>query len=48
MAVQGIGVSEANATNLLLEDDKLLRILAGNAFSANTWCAFFVAAVLSW
>lgn len=47
LAVQGIGIQEANATNLLLEDDSLLRTLAGNAFSANICCAFFVAALLS-
>ena len=47
LAVQGIGIQEANATNLFLEDDKLLRTLAGNAFSANICCAFFVAALLS-
>ena len=35
LAVQGIGVDEANATALLEEDDKLLRTLAGNAFTAN-------------
>ena len=47
LAVQGIGVDEANATALLEEDDKLLRTLAGNAFTANICCAFFLAALLS-
>ena len=40
LAEQGIGVGEANATDLLHEDDKLLRTLAGNAFTANICCAF--------
>ena len=40
LAVQGIGIQEANATNLFAEDDKLLRTLAGNAFTANMCCAF--------
>ena len=35
LAVQGIGVDEANATALLNEDDKRLRRLVGNAFTAN-------------
>ena len=39
LAVQGIGVDEANATALLNEDDTLLRKLAGNAFTANICCA---------
>ena len=47
LALQGVGVQEANATNLLLEDDTLLRTLAGNAFTANICCAFFLAALLS-
>ena len=47
LAVQGIGVDEANATALLEEDDKLLRTLAGNAFTANICCAFFLDALLS-
>ena len=47
LAVQGIGIHEANATNLFAEDDKLLRTLAGNAFTANICCAFFVAALLA-
>ena len=41
LAVQGIGIQEANATNLFAKDDKLLRTLAGNAFTANICCAFF-------
>ena len=41
LVVQGIGIHEANATNLFAEDDKLLRTLAGNAFTANICCAFF-------
>ena len=47
LAVQGIGIQEANATNLFAEDDKLLRTLAGNAFTANICCAFSVAALLA-
>ncbi len=44
LAVQGIG---AQAAKLLLEDDQLLRALAGDAFCANICCAFFVAALLA-
>ena len=47
LAVQGIGVEEANAFELLLEEDSLLRSLAGNAFSANSCLVFLVAALLS-
>ena len=47
LAVQGIGVQEALATDLYFEEDALLRILAGNAFTANICCAFFVASILS-
>ena len=47
LAVQGIGVEEANAFELFLEEDSLLRSLAGNAFSANICLAFLVAALLS-
>ena len=41
LVAQGIGIQEANATNLFAEDDKLLRTLAGNAVTANICCAFF-------
>ena len=47
LAMQGIGVDEANAFELLLEEDRLLRLLAGNAFSANICLVFLVAALLS-
>ena len=47
LAVQAIGIQEANATNLFAEDDKLLRTLAGNAFTANICCVSFVAALLA-
>ena len=47
LAVQGIGVEEANAFNLLIEDDALLRTLAGNAFCANICCSFLVAGILA-
>ena len=47
LAVQGIGTDEANAFELLLEEDNLLRSLAGNAFSANICLVFFVATLLS-
>jgi hypothetical protein len=46
LVVQGIGIQEANATNLFAEDDKLLRTLAGNAFTVNICCAFFFVAAL--
>ena len=39
LALQGIGGPEAEAFNLLIEDDALLRGLAGNAFCANITCA---------
>ena len=35
LALQGIGRDEANALDLLQEEDRLLRQLAGNAFCAN-------------
>ena len=35
LALQGIGTEEAEAFSLLLEEDGLLRQLAGNAFCAN-------------
>ena len=47
LAVPGIGVEEAEAFNLLLEDDALLRTLVGNAFCANICCAFLVAGILA-
>ena len=47
LAMQGIGMDEANAFGLLLEEDGLLRQLAGNAFCANICLVFLVAALLS-
>lgn len=47
LALQGIGPGEANAFELLSEEDGLLRQLAGNAFSANICLVFLVAALLS-
>ena len=47
LALQGIGGPEAEAFNLLIEDDALLRGLAGNAFCANITCAFLVASLLA-
>ena len=46
LAVQGIGAQETQAANLLLEEDTLLRTLAGDAFTANICCAFFAAALI--
>ena len=47
LAMQGVGTDEANAFELLLEEDGLLRQLAGNAFCANICLVFLVAAQLS-
>ena len=47
LALQGIGPEEAEAFELLLEEDGLLRQLAGNAFCANICLVFLVAALLS-
>ena len=47
LALQGIGTEEAEAFNLLIEDDGLLRQLAGNAFCANICLVFLIAALLS-
>ena len=47
MAMQGIGLDEAKAFDLHLEDDSSLRQMAGNAFCANTCLVFLVAALLS-
>ena len=47
LALQGIGSDEANAFELLLEEDGFLRQLAGNAFCANICLAFLIAALLS-
>ena len=35
LALQGIGTEEAEAFSLLMEEDGMLRQLAGNAFCAN-------------
>ena len=47
LALQGIGPEEAEAFELLLEEDGLLRQLAGNALCANICLVFLVAALLS-
>ena len=47
LAMQGIGSDEAESAGLLLEEDALLRDLAGNAFCANICLVFLVAALLS-
>ena len=47
LALQGIGPDEANALELLIEEDGFLRQLAGNAFCANICLVFLVAALLS-
>jgi hypothetical protein len=47
LALQGIGTEEAEAFSLLLEEDGLLRQLAGNAFCANICLVFLIAALLS-
>ena len=46
LAMQGIGRVEADAFGLLLEEDGLLRQLAGNAFCANICLVFLVGALL--
>ena len=46
LAVQGIGPEEQHALDLHLEEDSLLRQLAGNAFCANICVAFLIAAIL--
>ena len=46
LAMQGIGKDEADSFGLLLEEDSLLRQLAGNAFCANICLVFLVAALL--
>ncbi len=46
LAVQGFGLDEVDAFELLSGDDALLRGLAGNACSANIAFAFLVASLL--
>ena len=46
LAMQGIGMIEADAFGLLLEEDGLLRKLAGNACCANICLVFLVTALL--
>ena len=46
LALQGIGTEEVEAFSLLLEEDGLLRQLAGNAFCANVCLVFLIAALL--
>ena len=47
LALQVIGTEEAEAFSLLLEEDGLLRQLAGNAFCAHICLVFLIAALLS-
>jgi hypothetical protein len=46
LALQGIGTEEAEAFSLLMEEDGMLRQLAGNAFCANICLVFLIAALL--
>ena len=46
LALQGIGTEEADALSLLLEEDGLLRQLAGNAFCAHVCLVFLIVALL--
>ena len=46
LALQGIGTEEVEAFSLLLEEDGLLRQLAGNAFCANVCLVVLIAALL--
>jgi hypothetical protein len=46
LAMQGIQCREVHAFNLAGEDDKLMRDLAGNAFTANIIAAFLLAGML--
>ncbi len=46
LAMQGIQHREIQAFGLATEDDKLLRNLAGNAFTANIIAAFLLAGML--
>ena len=46
LALQGIGAEEVEAFSLLLEEDGVLRQLAGNAFCANVCLVFLIAALL--
>jgi len=45
LALQGIGTEEAEAFSLLMEEDGMLRQLAGNAFCANICLVFLIAAL---
>lgn len=47
LALQGLGGKEARAFSLHGINDTILRELAGNAFTANDWCAFLVATLLT-
>jgi hypothetical protein len=46
LAMQGIQSREVQTFNLAGEDDKLMRDLAGNAFTANIIAAFLLAGML--
>ena len=47
LAMQGIGPEEAEAFELLSEEDAMLRQLAGNACCANICLVFLVVVLLS-
>ena len=46
LALQGIGTEEAEAFSLRMEEDGMLRQLAGNACCANICSVFLIAALL--
>ena len=46
LALQGMGTEEAEAFSLRMEEDGLLRQLAGNAFCANLCLVALIAALL--
>ena len=48
LALQGIGRDAANSLELLQEEDRLLRQLAGNGFCAHICLVFLMAALFSW
>ena len=48
LAVQGIGRDEANALELLQEEDSLLRQLAGNRLCATMCVVFRMVALCPW
>ena len=46
LALQGIGAAEVDAFSLLLEEDGMLRQLAGSAFGAHVCLVFLIGALL--